>query len=305
MIGPVRLRTLLMLAPGLAAMALTALVPATAAPSSVASTNRQQSAAATPRLFFERDGWVETVRVSDPSRIHRIWQTPSEVSASVVRNRRLFLALQRSYTNGAIVRVRTDGTHAKTLVTHLNGVLGLAVAGRFVYWLDEDAVGRMRPDGSHVQRRFVVPPKESGGGVGDGLATDGLYLYITRCQTDSIGRVAIDGTDLQTRFIDIGGDSCPQHLTANDHHLYWTELSYRHNLGYIGRADLSGSNVRPGWLSIQSASGPFQVAVGGRHVYWTTVHGAGGSVQWVGRAGTDRSNPIKHFVTGGDGIAVS
>jgi hypothetical protein len=166
---------------------------------------------------------------------------------------------------GAIMRATLDGNNVRRLVGGLPAPASLIAVGRFVYWSDENAIGRMALDGSHMRQRFIVLPQEQGGGVADGLASDGTYLYFTRCTDDTIARARLNGRHIDMRFISLGPHSCPQGISAGGGHLYWTELGS----GTIGRATLNAHGVDGHWLHVHSNPGPFQVAADSAHVYWT------------------------------------
>jgi hypothetical protein len=169
------------------------------------------------------------------------------------------------HDRGAIMRATLDGHSVRRLVGGLPAPASLVAVRGFVYWSDENAIGRMALDGSHMRRRFIVLPQEQGGGVADGLASDGTYLYFTRCTDDTIGRAGLNGRHVDPRFIPLGRNECPQGLSVGGRRLYWTELGS----GTIGRATLNGRDVDGHWLHTHSNPGPFQLAADGAHVYWT------------------------------------
>ena len=167
----------------------------------------------------------------------------------------------------------------------------LVAAGGYVYWSDQHAIGRVALDGSHLRRRFVVLPRQPGGGVADGLASDGKHLYFTRCTEHAIGRVDLDSRRVTRTFIATGAKSCPQGIAVAGGHLYWTELGS----GTIGRASLDGGAPDGRWLNIHSDQGPFQLAADAAHVYWTWG-GVNGTPAYAGRANIDRSHLKRRFV---------
>lgn len=166
---------------------------------------------------------------------------------------------------GAIMRATLDGRNVRRLVGGLPAPANLIAVRGFVYWSDENAIGRMALDGSHMRRRFIVVPQEQGGGVDDGLASDGTSLYFTRCSDHTIGRAELNGRHIDLRFISLGPNDCPQGISVGGRHLYWTELGS----GTIGRATLSGHGADGQWLHVKGRPGPFQVAADSAHVYWT------------------------------------
>ncbi len=193
---------------------------------------------------------------------------------------------------GSIMQSTLSGGRVRRLVGGLPAPNSIAVAAGFVYWSDEDAVGRVALDGSRLQRRFVVLPRERGGGVADGLASDGTHLYFSRCLDDAIGRLALAGGRITRRFIATGPRSCPQGLAVAGGHVYWTQLGS----GTIGRARLNGSGTSGRWLNIRSDQGPFQLAADTAHVYWTWG-GVDGSPAYTGRAGVSGSPVVRRFLT--------
>ncbi len=193
---------------------------------------------------------------------------------------------------GAIMRATLDGQNVRRLVGGLPDPASLIAVRGFVYWSDENAIGRMALDGSQVRPRFIVLPQEQGGGVADGLASDGTHLYFTRCVDDTIGRAALNGARVDVRLIALGPRSCPQGISVGGRHLYWTELGS----GTIGRATLGGRGVDGHWLHIRSRQGPFQVAADGAHVYWSWG-GVAGSPSYTGRADANGTHIDPRFLT--------
>ena len=149
----------------------------------------------------------------------------------------------------------------------------------------------MALNGSRLQRKFIRLPVEAGGGVADGLASDGRHLYFSRCTDSSIGRADLDGSHVDQRFISLDGRSCPQGLAVAAGHIFWTELGQ----GMIGRARLTGRGEDSHWLNIHSDQGPFQVAAGGGRVYWTWG-GENGAPSYTGRANANRSHEDRRFL---------
>jgi sugar lactone lactonase YvrE len=192
---------------------------------------------------------------------------------------------------GAIMRATVGGQDVRSLVSGLPAPNSIVAAGGFVYWSDAHAIGRVALNGSHVRRRFLVPPPESGGGVADGLATDGTHLYFSRCTEDAIGRADLNRRQITQQFLVTGPRSCPQGLAVAGDHLYWTQLG----TGTIGRSGLDGGSPDGRWLNIHSDQGPFQLAVDAAHVYWTWG-GVNGSPAYTGRANANRSHVNRRFL---------
>jgi hypothetical protein len=192
---------------------------------------------------------------------------------------------------GSVMRATVGGAGIRSLVSGLPAPNSIVAAGGFVYWSDRNAIGRVALDGSLLRRRFLVLPQEPGGGVADGLATDGTHLYFSRCTEDAIGRVDLNGRRVTRDFVATGARSCPQGIAVAGGHLYWTQLGS----GTIGRAGLDGSGLDGRWLNIRSDQGPFQLAADDAHVYWTWG-GVNGSPAYTGRANANRSHLDRRFL---------
>jgi hypothetical protein len=214
------------------------------------------------------------------------------VTGMAVADGRLFWVNQISSDQPIDYITLNDPAQVHTLVTGLNFPIGLVAAGGWLYYADQKAIGRVRVNGTGLSRRFIAMPQENGGGVADGLATDGSYLYFTRCQDDSIGRVALSGSGLRMSFIKLPAYSCPQQIAVGNTHVYWTELG-----GHLGRAGLNGSGASVTWLDIRENQGPFNVAADGASVYWDWG-GAAGSPMYVGTASVTGTGLRTHFLTG-------
>jgi hypothetical protein len=206
----------------------------------------------------------------------------------------LFWSFQAGPRNrGAIMRASLSGRHVRRLVGALAAPASVIAVGGYLYWSDQDAIGRVALDGSHLRRRFIVLPREAGAGVADGLASDGVHLYFSRCEDHTIGRVDLNGGRLAAGFLPLGHASCPQGIAVAAGRLYWTELGF----GTIGRALVNGRDVNRRWLNIRSDQGPFQVVADSAHVYWSWG-GIDGFPSYTGRADADGSHLDRRFLPG-------
>jgi hypothetical protein len=192
---------------------------------------------------------------------------------------------------GAIMRASLNGHHVRRVVGGLTSADSVIAVDGYVYWDDQNAIGRVALDGSHLQRHLIDLAPEQGGAVADGLASDGTYLYFSRCDDDTIGRADLDGNQVEERLISLAAKSCPQGLAAAGTHIYWTQLGS----GTIGRATLNGRGVDGRWLKIQSRQGPFQVVADRANVYWTWG-GVDESPSYTGRADANRSHLDRRFL---------
>jgi len=200
------------------------------------------------------------------------------VTGIAVSGNRLFWVTLNGL-GGSLDDATLSGTPvAHTLVSNLSFSVGLVATDGWLFWADQNAIGRVRPNGTRLTRHFVVPPQEFGGGVANGLATDGQHLFFSRCQNNEISRVNVNGHGLDLSFIRLPAQSCPQGLAVGNDHLYWAELA-----SHVGRATLQGTGANVNWLNIHSNEGPFNVAADNSNVYWDWG-GAADSPEHVGAA---------------------
>lgn len=171
------------------------------------------------------------------------------------------------------------------------GGTGLVATRRHLYLVQQHGIGRMNLRGGHFDRRDIPLSNQLDGSAANGLASDGRYLYFSRCDGDEIGRVARDGTGLNYDFIRTGHKTCPQALAVGGGHLYWTQG------GVIGRARLDGSHIRRNWQSIHNGNGPFFLAANAHHVYWDWG-GDAGTPSFVGRVTVTRQHFAKRWRRG-------
>jgi len=255
-----------------------ALAGVTAAAGSADAAPKQAHTTAKGDLYYVTGGYIARVPVAGgtPQRLVRIGGV--SVTGMAVADGRLYWVTQDTRGRLDYITLGKGIQPAHTLVSGIEFAAGLATAGGWLYWADENAIGRVRPGGESLSRRFVVPPQETGGGVANGLATDGRYLYFSRCQDNEISRVATSGHGANLRFIRLPAQSCPQQLAVGNDHLYWTVL-----IGHIGRATLNGQNASDTWLAIRSGEGPFNVAADNASVYWDWG-GTAGSPMHIGTA---------------------
>jgi hypothetical protein len=161
----------------------------------------------------------------------------------------------------AIVRANVDGTGVDDqFITGLAipqspafqtaDPCGIAVAGKYIYWMNGAEsgkplpIGRANLDGTGVNKRFITGV--TGGSCG--IAVVGGHIYWTNGgfveSRYAIGRANLDGTGVNQHFIRTAGMPCG---VAVDHgHIYWGELksaTLAYPITTIGRANLDGSAV--------------------------------------------------------------
>jgi hypothetical protein len=245
------------------------------------------------RLYYQDEGWLWSVTLGAHRTRKRLVRVGYESGGLAVTPRYIFWMSLTAPGGQSLYRFRRDGTHRVRLVGKLDSPSGVIAVGSRVYWLDGNAIGTVNADGSGVRRKLVVPSQEYGGGVGDGLASDGRYLYFSRGQERSIARVRLD-SGLSLRYIVLGDKHGPLALTYAAGYLYWSDVDHNF-LGVIGRASLDGRLVAPEWLHIGKP--PFDVVAGGGVLFW--VHGAvAGQQEYVGRASARGRITTHRFVRG-------
>jgi hypothetical protein len=168
---------------------------------------------------------------------------------------------------------------------------GFVFSHGYLYIAMSNGIGRVGLHGRHFDRRYIALSQEADGASLNGLASDGSYLYFSRCLAGTIGRVAFNGSALSYGFVKTGYKSCPQAVAVGNGHIYWSDLNP------IGRARLDGTHVQRNWLSIRSDEGPFFLAADAYHVYWDWG-GAAGSPSYVGRVRTNRNDFTKPWARG-------
>ena len=194
---------------------------------------------------------------------------------------------------GNVMRATLTGHGVRPLIAGLPAPDAVIAVHGFLYWSDHDAIGRVALNGSHLDRRFIVLPREQGGGVADGLATDGTHLYFSRCLDDSIGRADLDGHHVIRSYISTGGHgSCPQGIAVGGSHLYCNRQ--RKPGRSAGRASIAAASTGDGSMSAPTRVRSRLVA-DTAHIYWTWG-GVAGSPTWTGRVSADRSHFDPHFL---------
>ena len=226
-------------------------------------------------LYYVAGGYIVRRPVSGGAAKRIVHVGDVSVTGIAISDNRLFWVTLTG-ANDAISYVGLKGApHAHMLVGGLSFPVGLVAAGGWLYWADENAIGRVRPNGKQLSRRFIKLPQETGGGVANGLATDGHHLYFSRCQDAEIGRANFGGGGVA--FIKLPNKSCPQGLAIGSGDLYWTQIG-----GYVGRATLQGTHIVSKWFNIHTSQGPFNLAADKVNIYWDWG-GVAGSPIHVGR----------------------
>jgi hypothetical protein len=254
-----------------------------------------QVASAAPQagdLYYDNAGYIMRVPLAGGTPQRMVKVGGASVTGIAVTDGRLFWITEAGLTDSLSYVTLGGAPHVRQLVGGLPFPDALVAAGGWLYWADQDAIGRVRPDGAQLNRRFLVLRQENGGGVAEGLATDGSHLYFSRCQDGTIGRVDLSGAALDMSFIRLPGLACPQGLAVGSDHVYWTELG-----GHVGRATLQGTGAKQTWLSIGEGNGPFNLSADGSNLYWDWGGGAG-TPEYVGTARVTGAGVRTHYLLG-------
>ncbi|HEX3359513.1 MAG TPA: Ig-like domain-containing protein [Solirubrobacterales bacterium] len=167
-------------------------------------------------------------------------------------------------------------------------------AGAYIFWVDgSGSIGRAHLDGSDVESQFISAP-----GTIE-LARSGNHLYFshTGFEYPVIGRVDLDGANLDTAFVGGYAQTLPYAVAADAGHIYWSSYS---GWAEIGRANSDGSVTDFAFTGIPGRPARMtNLAVDGSHIYWSTEN-------WIGRANIDGTGVDNFFIAGTHvrGIAV-
>jgi hypothetical protein len=268
------------------------IVVAVAAVAMVPSAHAHAQAASPGELYYSNGTEIMRVPVAGGTPRQVVNTREGSVTGMAIGDGQLFWVAEISSDQPIDFTSVTDPGSVHTLITGLNFPDGLLAAGGWLYYVDQNAIGRVRFNGTGLNRHFINLPQQNGGGVADGLATDGTYLYFSRCQNDEIGRVTLSGAGLTMAFIKLPKFSCPQQLAVGNTHIYWTELA-----AHVGRAALNGQGASVNWLNIRENDGPFNVAADNTNVYWDWG-GSAGSPYYVGTASAGGTGVRTQYLSG-------
>src|SRR5215472_8778532 len=114
-------------------------------------------------LYYVAGGYIVRIPVSGgkPKRVVRVGDV--SVTGMAIAGGRLFWVTLTG-ANDSLSYVGLKGApNAHILVGRLPFPVGLVAAGGWLYWADENAIGRVRPTGAQLNRHFVKLPQENGG----------------------------------------------------------------------------------------------------------------------------------------------
>jgi hypothetical protein len=195
---------------------------------------------------------------TEPNRALATLSTNGIAVAMAANQTHVFAAVGQD-GHGYIVRVAVDGSDVRPAFvdTGDNPSCGVTVDGGFVYWLDDNWVGRANLDGSGAVPHWA----DTGMARPCGLALDGTYLYFgeyvgpNAVPGTRIGRVdrSVDPPIVAPNFID--GANQVFGVAVNAGFLYWTNRG----TNSIGRANADGTGVQQQFLA--NVSTPLGLAI--------------------------------------------
>lgn len=150
------------------------------------------------------------------------------------------------YEIGAIGRANLDGSQPNPkFIQEGQNPQWPAVDGAHVYWTNKTflkptekrTIGRANLDGSTPAWEFITLNQKVTNPAG--LAVDANYIYWG--EEHGIGRVRLNGAEMQEKFIETSGFVCGVAVDAG--HIYWRQG------GSIGRANLDGTGVNNGFVA--------------------------------------------------------
>ena len=209
--------------------------------------------------------------------------------------------------NGAVSRA----THDLAEINHdfhpgLAFPCGVAVTGIYVYYANNDGIGRVTLDGNDSATGFITmapvgqPPITPRPRT---VAVHGNHVYWIRdigAGSLQIGRADTDGLVVEHSWLTVSGDQSGG-LAVTDTHVFWSDLGR----GTIGRATRVGDSAGASEpLFIAGARGPCGITVHGAHLYWGNFYGAAnktGRGTTIGRANLDGSGVNQSYVQGASG----
>jgi hypothetical protein len=286
----------------------TSVMVAAAAFAALALAAAPSQARSRPTLFFQKDLSIYKVRLTPRHRPSRVVGTKAEPLALAVAPGQVFWITsghtRKTEFESTIMAATLHGKHVHKVAGGLPLTISLTAADGYLYWPDEDGIGRVAFDGSHLNHDYIPLPEEYGGGVADGITVAGRYLFFSRCQDDTVGRVDLTDRRVEQSLVYLPGKVCPQSMAAAGGQVFWTELGgFKPYNGRVGSADLDGTHVNKSAFVLGSPDGPFGVVAAGNSIFWS-YGGSAGSPQYVSRAKLGGGVLSSRFVGGGSALAL-
>lgn len=264
--------------------------------------------ASRPFLYYQSGTWINKIALTPKHRPRHVVNTGTEALAIATGGRSVFWTTVSTASptdfESSIMAASAAGKGVRTVVSGLPITISLAASHGYLYWPDEAGIGRVALDGSQLNRTYIPLPAEEGGGVADGLAISGHYLYFSRCQDGTVGSVDLRGLAVDQSLVSMPWPACPQGLATAGRRVYWTQLGDPgEDYGRIGSARLNGTDVEESAIVINSEDGPFSLAAGNGFIYWSWG-GVAGSPNYVARARLNGRISNSQFVVGGSAMAL-
>ncbi len=202
----------------------------------------------------------------------------------------------------SLARANLDGSHPNQHLLSVGDTSGgLTDDGSHVYWVKAPS---RQPDDTPNQDGAIMRANLDGSGVTQvvgGIApvsvhVQGSQVYFVNWNasgTNTIGRTNLDGSGLNSSFIDVpawhdSSDGGPGFIALGGGYVYWYDGNR------IGRANLDGSNVNDRLITGTGGGLNLGFAVDSGHLYWALNYSFGqGS---IARVGLDGSGMNKTFI---------
>jgi Domain of unknown function (DUF5050) len=172
-----------------------------------------------------------------------------------------------NFDGRSIGRARLDGRKVDQNFVEGTGVsMDIDVDGDYIYWSkiisDDAGIGRARIDGTQVEPDFIqFDDVDFTTPAGIDVA-NGFIYWANAYPEYTIGRAAVDGSDLNQRFIDVPDLRNPFGLAVTDTSIYFTNRGRRD----IARASIDGSALELEFLP--QVGRVSYLAVDDRFLYW-------------------------------------
>ncbi len=261
-----------------------------------------------PILFFQKEISIYKERMTPRHRPTRVVGTKNGPLAIAATPGQVFWTASETshFTDfkNKVMAATLRGKRVHKVASGLPITIDMAAKDGYLYWPDEDGIGRVAFDGSRLNHDYIPLPEEYGGGVADGITVAGRYLFFSRCQDDTVGRVDLTDRQVEQSLIYLPGRVCPQSMAAAGGRVFWTELGgFQPYDGRVGSADLDGTHVDRSAFVLGSSDGPFGIAASGNSIFWSWG-GSAGSLQYVSRAKLSGGLLSSKFVSGGSALAL-
>ncbi len=255
--------------------------------------------AASGSLYFVRGVNIMVVPVSGGT-AHKITKVGNgSVTGMTIASGKVFWVTLTGQHDTLSFAAKNGGS-AHVLVRNLNTPRGLVSADGWLFWVDQNAIGRVRPNGtgstassSSCRRRPAAASPMAW------LPTATICSSAAARATRSAGSTCPAPTRACRSSSSRTRPARRAWLSVTPI-VYWADLA-----GFVGRSTLTGHGANGSWLNIRAAGqGPFNVAADNAHVFWDWG-GAAGSPVHVGRATVSGTGLNKNFLTGQGAFALT